>query len=171
MRNEDIYCIKCDYDLSHSEELRCPECGREFDPDDPTTFESSNYRPCPSYLKFGLVLSFYPFTFILCLYAAWVVGRIKLGHWPIAYQDDPKYFMLGTLQFFTGILMLITYGAFVALTASLGLILAGFINGFRKRSANPWLALYIMIWTIVAWVGTMLYLRWDPLRVSTWFFD
>ena len=171
MRHGDIYCSKCDYDLSHLKELRCPECGREFDPDDPSTFESSEYRPCPCYLKFALVLSFYPFTILLCLYAAWVAGRIELGHWPIPYQDDPYQYMESTRQFFEEILKLLTIGALVALIASLALIIAGFINGFRKRSGNPWLPFYIMIWTIMTWIGTMLFLRWDPLRVLAWFMD
>src|SRR5438045_3979320 len=31
-------CLSCKYDLRHLTEHRCPECGREFDPSDPTTF-------------------------------------------------------------------------------------------------------------------------------------
>ena len=171
MRTEDIFCIDCDYDLSHLEDKRCPECGREFDPSDPSTYEQSEYRPCPTLLKFALFLSIYPFVFVLCPYAAWVVGRIKLGHRPIPYQDDPKFFMASTVQFFSEIMELLFYGSSIALIASLALILAGFINGFRKRSANPWLPLYVLIWSIAAWVGIFLFLRWDPLRVLDWFFD
>jgi hypothetical protein len=36
--NELVRCLSCKYDLSHLAEHRCPECGREFDPSDPTTF-------------------------------------------------------------------------------------------------------------------------------------
>jgi len=32
-------CLNCKYDLRQLSEHRCPECGREFDPDDPQTFE------------------------------------------------------------------------------------------------------------------------------------
>ena len=29
-----VRCLSCKYDLTHLPEHRCPECGREFDPDD-----------------------------------------------------------------------------------------------------------------------------------------
>jgi hypothetical protein len=32
-------CLDCKYDLRKLSDHRCPECGREFDPNDPTTFE------------------------------------------------------------------------------------------------------------------------------------
>jgi hypothetical protein len=32
-----VRCLSGKYDLSHLSEHRCPECGREFDPSDPTT--------------------------------------------------------------------------------------------------------------------------------------
>lgn len=31
-------CLSCKYELSNLTEHRCPECGREFDPNDPATF-------------------------------------------------------------------------------------------------------------------------------------
>ena len=33
-----IYCIDCGYPLNHLPDPRCPECGRDFDPDDSKTF-------------------------------------------------------------------------------------------------------------------------------------
>ena len=33
-----IYCIDCGYPLNHLPNPRCPECGRDFDPDDSKTF-------------------------------------------------------------------------------------------------------------------------------------
>ena len=32
------YCLKCSYDLRSLRDNRCPECGADFDPSDPTTF-------------------------------------------------------------------------------------------------------------------------------------
>ena len=32
-------CLDCHYSLENLTENRCPECGRPFDPTDPTTFE------------------------------------------------------------------------------------------------------------------------------------
>ncbi len=33
-------CLTCEYDLSATRTCRCPECGREFDSEDPSTFET-----------------------------------------------------------------------------------------------------------------------------------
>jgi hypothetical protein len=32
-------CLECAYNLHSLTERRCPECGKEFDPDDPSTYE------------------------------------------------------------------------------------------------------------------------------------
>ena len=34
------YCLACGYDLKGLSELRCPECARPFDPDNPQTYAS-----------------------------------------------------------------------------------------------------------------------------------
>ena len=33
-----MYCLACDYDLTHLDTDRCPECGRAFNPLNPDTF-------------------------------------------------------------------------------------------------------------------------------------
>jgi hypothetical protein len=33
-----VRCLSCNYDLRDLPEHRCPECGRDFDPNDPRTF-------------------------------------------------------------------------------------------------------------------------------------
>lgn len=33
-------CLTCHYDLRNLSENRCPECGREFDPHDPESFDT-----------------------------------------------------------------------------------------------------------------------------------
>jgi hypothetical protein len=38
-------CKCCHYPLEHLTAHRCPECGREFDPNDPHTFELAGSRP------------------------------------------------------------------------------------------------------------------------------
>ena len=35
---EDVHCLGCDYSLRGLPEPVCPECGRAFDPDDPSTY-------------------------------------------------------------------------------------------------------------------------------------
>ncbi len=36
-----MYCRQCQYDLRGQIEFRCPECGRDYDPEDPSTFEDA----------------------------------------------------------------------------------------------------------------------------------
>ncbi len=40
--NENTTCLGCGYRLVNLPERTCPECGRSFDPSDPTTFRSSS---------------------------------------------------------------------------------------------------------------------------------
>jgi hypothetical protein len=35
----EIHCLGCGYCLAHCTTRRCPECGRDFDPNDPATFQ------------------------------------------------------------------------------------------------------------------------------------
>jgi hypothetical protein len=39
-----MHCLTCNYDLSNLTEHRCPECGRDFDPDDASTFDTTYSR-------------------------------------------------------------------------------------------------------------------------------
>jgi len=43
------YCIDCDYPLDHLPGTTCPECGRAFDLQDPTTYRSALSRPVKLY--------------------------------------------------------------------------------------------------------------------------
>jgi hypothetical protein len=48
-----MFCRKCHYDLRGlGRGTRCPECGTEYHPDDPTTFLSS-WRPPPAGERMG----------------------------------------------------------------------------------------------------------------------
>src|SRR5688572_19241830 len=57
-------CIACHYSLANLTEHRCPECGREFDPDDPSTYKKTPRTP----LYIMLICGLSPLTI-----AAWVV--------------------------------------------------------------------------------------------------
>ncbi|MHC5002063.1 MAG: hypothetical protein ACYTJ0_02975 [Planctomycetota bacterium] len=48
-----MYCRSCQYDLTGLDTGRCPECGRPFDPSDPTTFETRR-RGLQALLGIGL---------------------------------------------------------------------------------------------------------------------
>ena len=117
-----------------------------------------------------MALTFYPIVVVLCLYATWTVGRITLGHWPIPSADDPKYIGSAVSAFhtLTGLLLL---GIPIGFVATIALLLAGLISDLHKGRTKPWLSLLVMIWFVAAWVGSMLLVGWDPVRVMVWFFD
>src|SRR5688572_13311268 len=53
-------CLACHYSLKNLTEHRCPECGREFDPNDSTTVSNEPPRPVPimSRVWLGLCYTF-----------------------------------------------------------------------------------------------------------------
>ena len=52
-----MYCRICRYNLRSLEGPACPECGRAFDPDDPSSYDSvpSWRRACTATLVLGFV--------------------------------------------------------------------------------------------------------------------
>lgn len=64
-----LYCRRCGYDLrSRHESLRCPECGREFDPSNPRTFL---HRPPRAYTRWLKRLGVVLLSVLLILSAGW----------------------------------------------------------------------------------------------------
>ncbi len=65
--NDNASCRTCGYDLRGQTQPRCPECGRHFDPQDPTTYA---FRPqrIPIGLGFALSGIHLAVTFVLLLY-------------------------------------------------------------------------------------------------------
>jgi hypothetical protein len=45
-----VRCKACRYSLKNLTEHRCPECGREFDPSDPNTFDPAGFAPQTSHV-------------------------------------------------------------------------------------------------------------------------
>ena len=43
------FCVECGYPLDFIDSQICPECGQEFDPDDPSTYQSSLSQPVRLY--------------------------------------------------------------------------------------------------------------------------
>ena len=73
-------CLGCQYDLKKLAENRCPECGRAFDPNDASSFESGNREfPFPT-VVFCLLLIFVFVGFML-------LALIPIeGDWPLIAQ-------------------------------------------------------------------------------------
>jgi predicted amidophosphoribosyltransferase len=69
-------CLNCKYDLRKRTEHRCPECGRDFDPKDASTFESE--QPTRTNVWFIVAIAFLLLVILMpvvaFLYAMAIVG-------------------------------------------------------------------------------------------------
>ncbi len=67
-----MYCKTCHYDLRGQETLRCPECGRAFDLDDPKSFLEHRGRMRRLRISFEKLRT--PLAILLaCLWVQWII--------------------------------------------------------------------------------------------------
>jgi hypothetical protein len=69
-------CLSCHYDLKNLPENRCPECGRAFDPNDPTTFRSTR------------ILQVLKDTYVLSFFVTWIVLFLLVWRSPFPWYYD-----------------------------------------------------------------------------------
>jgi hypothetical protein len=62
-------CLSCHYSLKNLTENRCPECGREFDPRYPNTFESGAHLSVARFVFRLAVLALSVFLVLGTLFA------------------------------------------------------------------------------------------------------
>ena len=73
-----FYCLHCRYPLDGLPDRRCPECGGEFDPNDPATFADRPTRP-----RTPAVLAAAGAVVACGLVAALALGRSLLAVWGV----------------------------------------------------------------------------------------
>ncbi len=166
-------CLECNYNLKGSAEIgRCPECGRDFDAGNPTTYRGVDSH---SVVKYTYWLTAFAastvWIFGLFQYFVFVVARISLGHWPRPSLDDPSHinWFVSFLGWIWVVLMVLT----IPLGPIVLLMLLG-VGGIRslghdRRGHRPkmrWLVLGMLVWCL----GFML-VRMDPFEVGTWLMD
>ena len=79
-------CKNCHYSLDGLTEKRCPECGREFDPNDPNTFDS----PAPVGIDFRSAAIGSAITFI----AAFLIMLVASAVWGLRGPEAGGAFMM-----------------------------------------------------------------------------
>jgi hypothetical protein len=90
-------CLDCNYPLQHLASHRCPECGRPFDPDEPTTMNMG--RPLGAFAKFALG----PIRPVVRWITAAAVGftlwtaRLPGGRWSVPWAAVALLVGIGTL--------------------------------------------------------------------------
>src|SRR5688500_5521773 len=86
-----MFCKGCKYNLIELSDPRCPECGREFNAADPSTFDQHPRMHRRWIGRLCTVISLYPLLVLALLYLTWITAAVSRGHWPRPYLDDPKY--------------------------------------------------------------------------------
>jgi hypothetical protein len=88
--NDRVRCLSCQYDLRDLPENRCPECGREFDPSDPTTFGPLHPVRAMTWWGFCLTSALICAVIIFAPYVVW--SLVSRRDWHATFP----YAILGT---------------------------------------------------------------------------
>jgi len=102
-------------------------------------------------------VTLHPVMVPVYLYATWATAWWVLGHRPRLFLDDPK-----DLGLFVAVPFAMTYLAFLAWPIS---FVTGFFLTVDWSRTEPVLYPRLII-VPIAWLGTLVALMWDPLRVS-----
>lgn len=165
-----MHCLTCNYDLSNLTERRCPECGRAFDPNDPSTFYSGRRLRLSGWRVVFIVLAWSsaPLLCVLAIHLVWIAARVELGYWPRPYQPDPK----GLISYEWG--ELLVWGLIVL--SVLGFPILLFVNllfaqrvADRKRVGVLFVGLCCL--TLCVYIAAYVLQVVDPFRAIGWYFD
>ena len=170
-------CLDCEYDLRGLPAGSCPECGRAFDPLDPSSFRPGNSRSprLPMHLALLIVIasSLVPVLHVVSGHLALVAARLSLGHWPHRFgRDDPKY-IGGGVGFLHSVWMILTVLLIPAIVAWLVFAAAAMFPR-RDVDGESELSLFrkpIVAITFFTWIAAIPIIFLDPAKVGVWMFD
>ena len=148
------YCLKCFYCLDHLDSHECPECGRQFDPQQSDSFSP---RPSPSawpswetWIALGML------TLLIYTTSDWIGVREVFGsrirvHW--LYPGASIVHRLEELCWASPLI---------------GLIPVFFISGLRKRqyTRKAWLIAILGLLLFAVWPGTWVWFHDLPFILS-----
>jgi ABC-type Na+ efflux pump permease subunit len=112
------------------------------------------------------LVAFAPFLMIAILFIfSWRVGSI-IGHWPIPWQDDPKYStpgdLLSDLLYYASFLFLmLSFAAYLVLPAAILILWQ-----YTSRASRLWSVLLVVVFII-----GFLVMRSDPGDRFRWLMD
>ena len=118
-----MYCKACYYNLRSTSTGPCPECGRAFNRDDAKTFSLSTDRLLGPLSWLTIIASSIPSMLMISILVTWCVAALVLGHWPVPYQDDPKYINNGLVTFCYWVTMILIIIAPFAVLATVVMLI------------------------------------------------
>jgi rRNA maturation protein Nop10 len=162
-----VRCRSCDYDLRALAARLCPECGRAFDPADPTTFSDGDHVGWRRFVR-RTALGFCAISLLAVLlpHVSACVATITLGHWPRIYIDDGAGGPLCAVLNWVSIILLmsIVVTPLALLAAMIGAVAV--VPRGERRAAIYWLLAAFLVN-----VGAIVLMRLDPLGVMEWIMD
>jgi hypothetical protein len=152
-----VLCRDCLYDLETLPAGACPECGRAFDPDDPSTYAISERRGVPDWLvKATAVMLAWPGILTLCVFALYAIARIELGRWPNTWgADDPRGIVYVRPLYVVTMIGAVATPVFVLLGASCFI----FVAWHRPAKGLQLAGLTVVAWMFFYFVGDDVW-RW-----------
>ncbi len=158
-------CLDCGYPLKRLRENRCPECGRQFSPQDPTTFAVGR-RMTRGWMIATWFVWLYPVLWLVYAHLVWIVAWAFIGHMPRWSLDDPKQ-ISPIVSLLCGVAMITLVG--VPIAPLIGIIAT--VRYYRLRRARTGLGILIQSGVIAIWFGVIVLARVDPLGAVDWLFD
>lgn len=158
-----MYCLGCRYWLAGLSAGKCPECGRDFDPGNPSSFSASPRRSI-GYVWWLALMAAWPVLADGMVYVCFLIARLSLGRWPSrGGMDDPKTIAGLELPLALVGIMIFFSLPFVALALIFGWVLV------RRHGVGIALMLSALACVSVALLFAMVH--WDPGLVHMWLLD
>ncbi len=168
-----MYCLACHYDLGGSVEAgRCPECGREFDGGEPSSYARGDEQRL---LRIGFwflgASALVPGVMYLLVHLVWVVGFIFLGYGPRAGLDDPSEIsVLFSLLYYPTVFLM---ALMLPLSAGVLLLMVVAILTIRDREFHSTFGrrVFWVVSGLAGWSLGLVILRTDVTGVLNWLMD
>lgn len=165
-----MYCKKCLYNLSAIRDSTCPECGRAFDPETPSTYLASPGARFGKLNWMTAILASTPMMLPIMVTVTWFFAWIALGHRPVPWIDDPKGIDSSLVQACYFITMILIMAIPPALLLTFAMLLASGIRCFLDRHRLRGF-LILLTYSLVSVSLGYFFVSMMPPTIGDWLMD
>jgi hypothetical protein len=162
-----MFCQHCQYNLHGLTRYRCPECGREFDPDDPATFDPKPTSCAHWPLWLVAAGAAYPWLAVCGLATTWLTACVVLGRPPRPSADDPLEIgtVVSIVYYFTALSCMTA--PFALMLTAVGLVAIARTWPYPRRHPT----VLAFAGTVISWFLAFVTLTGRLHEVGVWFMD
>ena len=165
-----MYCKKCFYNLTGTQEHICPECGRDFDQSNSSTYLASPGARFGKLNWMTAILASMPVVLVITVLLTWSLAWIALGHRPVPWIDDPKGIDSAIVQssYFATMMLIMALPPALLLT-----IVMLMVSGFRCILDRQRLRGFLILLAYVVASVSLAYLLLTilPASIGKWLMD